>query len=491
MKTLCKSQGSVLVGAVAFTLIMAIGGAGYLAVTGNTVNHEAAALDNERAFFAAESGLLIATRWLREQTNYSMIENLAKGNSLTILNWDQPGELLNNMTVKVDIEKTSDDIFTIRSEATGGILKYRKILSWAARKGGGETSMLIDDMSGMKTKGLANIIFDGRVHINNDFKFFAGIGNNPTFFNGPVTVTNSNTQWGNDQNGSPPYYNNFDWGIYEDNTEPGKLDIKVGNPNGIDAHFKTSYFHHKPKLTNTISWNTPSHLLDVKDPNNAFLLFLPEDSSSDVIFNDGQSANQEITFNDGDVFFVLNEQSIKVSGIVNGKCSVITQGAGNIIIEGNLVYDDWNWDVDGVIATGNGKNNTVFNFNFNDNYGLQHNENMISLICADNGNIVLNIPDDDPEYCMSGFFYTKDGMLDLSNAKQNIDVYFVGARSSKTINNEHWDPGNGIGAYLFDRRINNTTLAQTGISIETTCSSGSGQLLIVLDLEWKEENVKL
>jgi len=59
-----SKSGSALVGAVAICTILSIGIAGLIGTTRNTVNQEADAHDDAKAFLAAESGLLMLTDWV-------------------------------------------------------------------------------------------------------------------------------------------------------------------------------------------------------------------------------------------------------------------------------------------------------------------------------------------------------------------------------------------------------------------------------------------
>jgi hypothetical protein len=64
-----NSRGSILVGAVALAMLTAIAGMGFLMVSTNGINSETAALENEKAFAAAESGVWLGARWLRDPAN--------------------------------------------------------------------------------------------------------------------------------------------------------------------------------------------------------------------------------------------------------------------------------------------------------------------------------------------------------------------------------------------------------------------------------------
>jgi hypothetical protein len=127
------------------------------------------------------------------------------------------------------------------------------------------------------------------------------------------------------------------------------------------------------------------------------------------------------------------------------------------------------------------------------NFGLSGNPYMLSLVSRDNGNIVIDVARsgnnaNDP-ICIAGFLYTKGGMIDLGTAKNNVnaDVFFVGARTSKTLDNSHFNSGQNMIFYLLDQRMPAGRLKQTGIHTNLLSNNGSGWQF-VLDLYWTERN---
>lgn len=63
-----NNRGSTLVIAVVLALIMAIAGVGFLLVTTNAINNDSDAYTRDKAFYAAESGALIAAKYLMSRT---------------------------------------------------------------------------------------------------------------------------------------------------------------------------------------------------------------------------------------------------------------------------------------------------------------------------------------------------------------------------------------------------------------------------------------
>lgn len=59
-----NEEGSALVISVVFSLILALAGVGFLIVTTNSINKDTEAYNNLRAMHAAESGALMASKYL-------------------------------------------------------------------------------------------------------------------------------------------------------------------------------------------------------------------------------------------------------------------------------------------------------------------------------------------------------------------------------------------------------------------------------------------
>jgi hypothetical protein len=469
MGALKNKNGSVLVGAVVFSIIAGIAAGGYLAVTNNTVTQEVVALDDARAFHAAESGLLIGTRWLADTTNWNAA---ITGGSQVVFS-----DTINGMRVTTTIGPNSGDTIPVVSVAQGGILRYRKQLSWNARIAPGGSGSVINNLDGLVKKGLADCAFEGPIHFNGDIKIFTGAGNKPKFINGPVTVHSSNQLNGDGTAGAAPYYNNYDYGILPDNG--------VWNLNNIDGCFSALYRHSQPEILNEVSWAN-AVALDV--PNDGLVTF--QDGKLSFVDGGGNLVQDTLMGNGGigKVFLIPGNKSVKVTGTVRGNCSVVTTGAGSITVVDNLDYDGWNWGgADGIVSSGSGKSST---YNHVNNYGLANNTNLISLIASDVGNIKVEITNSKVEgNCIAGFLYAKGGAIELDNSKNNLknNIFMVGSRSAETVNDIHWNPGKNEIAYLFDRRVPDS-IANTG-TITNMFFQDATDWIFVLELLWMERNI--
>jgi hypothetical protein len=72
-KNFKDESGSVLVGVLALTVVMAISAVGYAALVRNTVTNEVMAFDDARAYLVAEQGLLMVTNWVGVEKNWRSI----------------------------------------------------------------------------------------------------------------------------------------------------------------------------------------------------------------------------------------------------------------------------------------------------------------------------------------------------------------------------------------------------------------------------------
>jgi hypothetical protein len=135
LSLLKSQQGSAIVGVVALSIVTAIAGAGYLQYTANAFGQEVRALEETKAFYAAESGLLLGARWLTIQDPDSLP---ASGTVITIAG----GLTINTgITVAVKDSLGANDTAFITSIASSATLPYIKTkLSWvvaASHSGGG------------------------------------------------------------------------------------------------------------------------------------------------------------------------------------------------------------------------------------------------------------------------------------------------------------------------------------------------------------------
>ncbi|MCL2182930.1 MAG: hypothetical protein FWB85_05605 [Chitinispirillia bacterium] len=218
------NNGSVLVGAVVISALMAIGVAGLMGVSRNTVSQEIEAHDDARAFLAAESGLMIGSQIFKTK---GLSGFHPADSSITVTH--------DNITVKVSLKpadptNSDEDHMRLVSSANYPGLPYFKELEWALKNNkpsSGDWGYFIDDPS--TTPLRRTTVFDGPVHFNNSLLIPSS--DVPTF-RGNVTINNKKN-YGNSNYGigKNDYKNDYRKGMQ------GSNENKVMN-GGLDNNFK-------------------------------------------------------------------------------------------------------------------------------------------------------------------------------------------------------------------------------------------------------------
>jgi Tfp pilus assembly protein PilX len=111
-----SDRGSALITSVVLALLMAFAGIGFITVTMGSLNNDSDAYARDRAFYAAESGALVAAKYLMSRS-YS---NWPSGNPHTFFS----NKEINGLYVTVTLHRNSaahQD--TVKSEAFTGTVK--------------------------------------------------------------------------------------------------------------------------------------------------------------------------------------------------------------------------------------------------------------------------------------------------------------------------------------------------------------------------------
>ncbi|MCL2689504.1 MAG: hypothetical protein FWE57_06620 [Chitinispirillia bacterium] len=173
-----NNRGSILVGVVVLSTIMAIGTAGLIGVARNTHNQSVDAYEETQLFLAAEAGLHIGTSWYR-----TMEPVPAVGEGFDMAH--------DGIPVRVEIQESQEDPGMVRITSTANLksLPYTKMLEWTVTENDGEgiTSghfgYFIDDAR--DGKGAANW--------DKNFQGFRGtsVFDCPVHFNGALWIKNN------------------------------------------------------------------------------------------------------------------------------------------------------------------------------------------------------------------------------------------------------------------------------------------------------------
>lgn len=360
MQKLKSQQGSILVGTVVFTLVMAIAGSGLMMMSGNAVNHEQQAFHNDRVFLAAESGLQLGTMWLAIAENW---EDVFK-------NGNNPSSIYDGIIDGIPVRVWFDiGSAKLNSIATLPGLEYDKLVSWGVElvNPGVFINNLNPSQWGPGQGGLNNVWFDGPFHSNTPLVFSAvsnakADGASVYFTNGPVTVHNDTDHTPFPEGAYGGYgdgaQNNYDFGIDVAQERGGGVDVAVK----LDRFFQSSFMHTQPELflptietqTITLPQNNPAA------PERALLFYHVNPSNGQGLatyyYYDGAGVRRDMSFGiDQQTVRVPND--ISVIGTVKGQTTLITDADYNIYPVGDIVYSDFTPESDAVYANYDNSNN--------------------------------------------------------------------------------------------------------------------------------------
>lgn len=361
---LSKNDGSTLVAVVVFAIVLAIGALGYLHVMSNTVGHEVDALNDERAYQTAESGLLIGIGWLQNGDNW---ENRSTDPELYIF------EDLNNMVCTVSLNVTGD-VTTLNSTVTSPNLTYRKVLSSTEVKPTLNKYLWLNRIYPLDKNhswgggGLQVAEFNGSVHSNTPL-YIASTKKGVLRINGTLTVTNNRVDKVNNIN----YEKNFDFFPYYDG-EVLKIDtFHMGDFGGgedgekykfgilhhsmfmsqgtdksekLDEYFGTTgdFIHSQPKLiVGDLSGNKYTLDENLSTDSVARLVFLGDEGAVYTRFdpdNDNERIDLPFVKEEINNKILIAQNKLEVLGKISTNTTVTNRpGSGDsIVIIGDITY---------------------------------------------------------------------------------------------------------------------------------------------------------
>jgi hypothetical protein len=387
-----NNRGSILVGVVALAVFMAIAGIGFLQVTTTSVNNETAALENDKAFNAAESGIWVGARWLRGYNGFTALT--AASNGLDIGPFGNTPISINGMDVyvKIPVQIGADAIpcvsivssvykggapsaATFKKRISAGDVRCQTFGNYGTFYDGYQSTDADDPWWNQSTGwgGWGNRTFNGRFHMNDvDNKIYT----NDVKFNGYVTVARPCVDWtaimgfplGVGHNG-----NNYNYGIaafikdkivptvaqldqiFPDRYVPNvdKIDLMVTRTDATSISSDLSV-----PATSKISLPTssrdegygPYKYRPTLYFNGANAVYQYRNAAGSYVVNNYGSINGKIFLSSNN----LNVYSTKNGA--SGQVTVATSTGKSIVPIGNIVTDDYNY------ATGSvpiGSNNMI------------------------------------------------------------------------------------------------------------------------------------
>ncbi|MBN2037670.1 MAG: hypothetical protein JW768_13095 [Chitinispirillaceae bacterium] len=322
-------------GAVAFSIILFIASLGYLQVVASSSNSETTGFWDDKAFAAAESGLLMGMKWLSQQKRANDKQNPF---SLIIPNPRAVySETFGNIPVSVSIEY-SNDTAVITSIATTGELTYNKQIVRAVIAEpipSGSYGVYLDNAweLGGNTNGIRKMTWDGPAHFNTALQLGNPGGGNEAQFLDKVTLFNINPVTNNPvyipTNDSAGHFgNDYRWGV-------------DGGSGNWDDEFQKTYDPNADKIVTTLDANG-SVPLTLNDADNS-LTFGVNAGTPFYTYISSTTGNPVTETYDpnSDLKLHIVDKEVSVSGIVKGKVTVYTDPGKNIYINNDLTYHDF------------------------------------------------------------------------------------------------------------------------------------------------------
>jgi Tfp pilus assembly protein PilX len=202
-------NGSALVTSLVFSIILSILGVGYLHVCRSTSNSEYSALENEKAFWAAESGLLLASRYARTFNSTTFPSPPGSAGTISV----------NGYTVTTGFSFASGKL-SISATVDSIEGKFVKTISWHCASTASQYAHLygqyIDKWDTVCYRGWGTSnVWKGRLHFNERIRLNlttnSGSRNSFHFSGGMVTVARGGTGSWDDKTGRYGYDYTAKW----------------------------------------------------------------------------------------------------------------------------------------------------------------------------------------------------------------------------------------------------------------------------------------
>lgn len=329
-----SKNGSTLTTVVPLTVIMAIGIAGYLGMARNSVNQEINETNNDKAFMAAESGLLLGSQMVlsRYQPTGFASQTDIFGSTLRGAN------ALNEMDVTVNIAVNGATVTVTSIAENPALINDKKVISRTMNMTIGSISsgaygVYLDNayQLGGNTKGIRKMDWDGPAHFNTALKLGNPGKGNETHFNSPVSLYNINPATNLSvyiaSNGTGHFGNDYRYGV-------------EGGSGDWDAEFAATYDPLSTRIVTTV--DTAGRVDLSLNAGDSSLVFGVNSGTPFYRYKKASGTDTTVNYDPaGNVKLHIVNKGIAVSGSVKGKVSVYTDTGKNIAIPGNLTYADF------------------------------------------------------------------------------------------------------------------------------------------------------
>lgn len=329
-----SQSGSALAMVVPLTIIIAIGITGYLGMARNSANQEEKETNDDKAFMAAESGLLLGSQMVLSKYQPTGFVSQADifGTALRGAN------AVNGMDVTVNISVSGSTVTVTSIARNAALTDYKKEISRIMNMAVGSISsgaygVYLDNAYrlGGNTKGIRKMDWDGPAHFNTAIQLGNPGKGNENHFNSPVSLYNidpaTNLSVYDASHGTGHFGNDYRYGV-------------EGGSGNWDEEFTATYDPHSAKMETTLDTTGKIDVsLNASDSN---LVFGVSSGTPFYKYKKSTGTDTTVTYDTvGNVKLHIVNKGLAVSGSVKGKVSVYTDSGKNIAIPGNLTYADF------------------------------------------------------------------------------------------------------------------------------------------------------
>jgi Tfp pilus assembly protein PilX len=398
MKAKNRSEGFVLIGAVALAILIAIGGLGYLQISTISLNNDTQALTDLHALCAAESGVNMGLRWLRGSGTFYPASGVTVSpnpfSSLSINGIDVCVRLSANVDGSVNVigeaYKDPSDGHSMSSatfqkrvgfqEVTmQSFLNYGTFIGAPWCNNPDYLRGATDPVTGYR--GFRTRTFNGRFHMNSYIEINSNTRSN-LFQNGLVSVarnTNPILNWQGDY-GTGASGNKFDFGVKINRSDENTNTALYGSGTGItgttglqecEAIFKGRYLANQDmvalppgenwnrfmadasRITLPPSWEEGEERGHYR-PTLQFRIVGGVATAEYHYRNNATDATDRVYTIDQSVYnekVIVSTNHLNVLGAVRGAVTIATAPQKSIFPVDNLVYESYNPATNSVNAT--------------------------------------------------------------------------------------------------------------------------------------------
>jgi hypothetical protein len=455
-----SQRGSALAPVLAISTLITIAIGGYLGLAKNSVNQECFSLNEDQAFLAAESGLLLGSKWVLSQ---NPAWPACQANEDVFGNAYRDGNAINGFDVTVNVVFSGKTATVSSSARNPSLPGYSKQISHdmvQTQISSGEFGLFLDNACqlGGNTKGIRKMDWDGPAHFNSALQLGNPGGGNETHFNDRVSLFNINPETNLPMidltHGTGHFGNDYRYGV-------------DGGSGNWDSEFQNTFDPLANKLMSAIDLGGTTELSLNATVNT--LTFGVNAGVPYYQFTSPAGVLTTVTYNSGEELKLrIVNQDVSVSGSLKGKVTVYTDAGKSISLPGNLTYADFSTTS---FSSTDTANNSGFNKSSSNVLGLYSGADII-------------IPEG-THYVTGQLFSTNPaGSLRFLNDKKNKTGFYLFGTLAASV---FWDSKQGNDQATFKQLWDRRKLCAPGLGFKEFDATGN-QVVRTTYSNWNEAN---